>query len=63
MDANDLNDAPDETVEKGQGHDQQVSPSTFWLIKSGRGVLGPFTLRRRFLLAIGPASCLNGPQK
>jgi hypothetical protein len=42
MDANDLNDAPDETVEKGQGHDQQASPSLLWLVKLGQAVSGPF---------------------
>jgi len=44
MDANDLNDAPDETVEKGQGHDQQASPSRLWLVKLGQAVSGPFRL-------------------
>ena len=42
MDANDLNDAPDETVEKGHGHDQQASPSLLWLVNLGQGVSGPF---------------------
>ena len=42
MDAKDLNDAPDETLEKGQGHDQQASPSLLWLIKLGQAVSGPF---------------------
>ena len=43
MDANDLNDAPDETVEEGQGHDRQASPSVLRLVKLGQGVFGPFT--------------------
>ena len=42
VDANDLNDAPEETVEKGQGHDQQASPSLLWLVNLGQGVSGPF---------------------
>jgi hypothetical protein len=42
MDANDLNDAPDKTVEKGQGHDQQASPSLLWVVKLGQAVSGPF---------------------
>ena len=42
MDMNDLNDAPDETVEEGQGHDRQASPSVLWLVKLGYGVFGPF---------------------
>jgi hypothetical protein len=42
MDANDLNDAPDETVEKGQGHDRQASPSLLWLVKLRQAVSGPF---------------------
>src|ERR1035437_3041827 len=42
MDANDLNDAPDETVEEGQGHDRQASPSVLWLVKLGQAVSGPF---------------------
>src|SRR5450759_2052888 len=42
MDANDLNDASEETVEKGQGHDQQASPSLLWLVKLGQAVSGPF---------------------
>src|SRR5664280_2657488 len=44
MDANDFNDVPDETVEKGQGHDQQASLSLLWLVNLGQGVSGPFTL-------------------
>ena len=42
MDANDFNDAPDEPVEKGQGHDQQASPSLLWLVKLRQAVSGPF---------------------
>ena len=42
MDANDFNDASEETVEKGQGHDQQASPSLLWLVKLGQAVSGPF---------------------
>src|ERR1035437_7494969 len=42
MDANDLNDASEETVEKGQGHDQQASPSVLWLVKMGQAVSGTF---------------------
>src|SRR5450759_3071912 len=45
MDANDLNDASEETVEKGQGHDQQASPSVLWLVKQGQAVAGPFRQR------------------
>jgi hypothetical protein len=45
MDANDLNDAPDETVEEGQGHDRQASPSVLWLVKLGQGVSGPFRFK------------------
>jgi len=48
MDANDLNDAPDETVEKGQGHDQQTSPSQLWLVKLGQAVSGPFRSRSTY---------------
>jgi hypothetical protein len=43
MDANDLNDVPDETAEEGQGHDRQASPSV-WLDKVGQGDSGPFRL-------------------
>src|ERR1019366_9077256 len=46
MDANDLNDAPDGTVEKGQGHDQQASPSVLWLGEPGRGGFWPLNQRR-----------------
>ena len=42
MDANDLNDAPGETIEKGQGHERRASPSPLWLVKPGQGVSGPF---------------------
>jgi hypothetical protein len=35
VDTNGLEDAPDETVEEGQGHDQQASPSLLWLVKPG----------------------------
>ncbi|MGD0286211.1 MAG: hypothetical protein ABSC31_07520 [Acidimicrobiales bacterium] len=42
MDANDLNDAPGETIEKGQGHERRASPSALWLVKPGQGVSGPF---------------------
>jgi hypothetical protein len=42
MDANNLNDAPDETVEEGQGHDRQASSSVLWLVNLGQGVSGPF---------------------
>jgi hypothetical protein len=42
MDANDLNDAPDDTVEKGQGHDQQASPRLLWLVTLGQAISGPF---------------------
>jgi hypothetical protein len=45
MDANDLNDAPDETVEEGQGQERQASPTVSWLVKLGQGVSGPFTIR------------------
>ena len=45
MDANDLNDAPDETVEQGEGYDRQASPSVSWLVKVGQGASGPFTIR------------------
>jgi hypothetical protein len=48
MDENDLNDAPDETVEEGQGHDRQASPSLLWLVKLGQGVSGPFKPRMIF---------------
>ena len=53
MDANDLNDAPDETVEKGQGHDQQASPSLLWLVKPGQAVSGPFRPRRDTCVTMG----------
>src|SRR5665811_647650 len=55
MDANDLNDAPDGTVEKGQGHDQQASPSVLWLVKLGQAVSGPF----RFQFPAIPDSSLS----
>ena len=45
MGANDLNDAPDETVEQGQDQERQVSPSVSWLVKLGQGVSGPFRIR------------------
>jgi hypothetical protein len=45
MDANDLNDAPDETVEEGEGHDRQASLSVLWLVRLGQGVSGPFKSR------------------
>src|SRR5664280_803812 len=38
MNANDLHDAPDETVEEGQGEERQASPSVSWLVKLGQGV-------------------------
>lgn len=46
MDANDLNDAPDETVEEGQGQERQASPSVLWLVKLGQGVSGLFRIRQ-----------------
>jgi len=45
MNANDLHDAPDETVEEGQGEERQASPSVSWLVKLGQGVSGPFRIR------------------
>jgi hypothetical protein len=46
-----LNDAPDETVEEGQGHDRQASPSLLWLAKLRQGVSGPF--RIALLIGVG----------
>ena len=46
MGANDLNDAPDETVEQGQDQERQVSPSVSWLVKLGQGVLDPSRFAR-----------------
>jgi hypothetical protein len=47
MDMNDHNDAPDETVEQGQGHDRRASPSVLLLVKLRQGVSGPFKRRGR----------------
>src|SRR5664280_1506640 len=38
VDTNDLEHAPDEPIEKGESHEARALPSTFWLIKPGRGV-------------------------
>jgi hypothetical protein len=43
MDASNLDDALDEAVEEGQGHERQASPSALSLVKLGQGVSGPFT--------------------
>jgi hypothetical protein len=60
MDANDLNDAPDETVEEGQGHDRQASPGLLRLVKLGQGVSGPFKPRMTFSAPTGGAGYFGG---
>jgi hypothetical protein len=47
MDANDLEDAPGETIEEGQGHERRASPSALWPVKLGQGVSGPFRFTAR----------------
>ena len=42
MDTEQPEDATDESVEEGQGHDRQASPSLLWLVKLRQGVFGPF---------------------
>jgi hypothetical protein len=42
MDTEQPEDATDESVEEGQGHDRQASPSVLWLVNLGQGVSGPF---------------------